>query len=86
MNNPRSAGCPVARSEPTPDWDPLDPANNGDPTSVHAQLREKCPVAWTDRFGGFYTLTRYADVTAAASDIARRSNPIPPSTPATAKC
>lgn len=53
---------------PTQDWDPMDPANAGDPTEVHARLREKCPVAWSDRFGGFYALTRYEDVTKAALD------------------
>lgn len=52
----------------TPDWDPLAPENNGNPTCIHAELREKCPVAWTDAFGGFYTLTRYDDVAAAALD------------------
>jgi cytochrome P450/ferredoxin-NADP reductase len=71
-------------SQPPSDWNPLDPANNGDPTCIHAQLREKCPVAWTDQFGGFFTLTRYADVTAAALDVATFSsaqkNSIPPTT------
>jgi cytochrome P450/ferredoxin-NADP reductase len=57
-------------ASPTPDWVPLDPENNGDPTRINAQLREKCPVAWSDEFGGFYTLSRYADVTAAALDTA----------------
>ncbi len=55
-------------STPTQDWDPLDPDNHGDPTEIHAHLREKCPVAWSDRFGGFYALTRYEDVTKAALD------------------
>ena len=59
---------------PTPDWDPLDPAHHGDPTEIHAQLRDKCPVAWSDRFGGFYALTRYEDVTKAALDFATFSN------------
>lgn len=55
-------------AKPKPDWDPTDPANNANPTRAHHQLREKCPVAWTDKFGGFYTLTRYADIVAAARD------------------
>jgi cytochrome P450 len=50
------------------DWDPLDPAHHGDPTEVHARLRKECPVAWSDRFGGFFALTRYEDVTKAALD------------------
>jgi cytochrome P450/ferredoxin-NADP reductase len=61
-------------STPTPDWDPLDPAHHGDPTRIHAHLREKCPVAWSDRFGGFYALTRYEDVTKAALDFETFSN------------
>lgn len=64
-----------------PDWDPLDPINHGDPTAVHARLREKCPVAWSDRFGGFYALTRYEDVTRVALDVATftsaQKTPIP---------
>jgi cytochrome P450/ferredoxin-NADP reductase len=54
---------------PMADWDPLDPAHHGDPTDIHAHLREKCPVAWSDRFGGFYALTRYEDVTKALLDV-----------------
>ncbi len=59
---------------PTPDWDPLDPAHSGDPTELHAHLRDKCPVAWSDRFGGFFALTRYKDVTRAALDHETFSN------------
>lgn len=50
------------------DWDPLAPENRGDPTEVHSHLRKNCPVAWSDRFGGFFALTRYEDVTKAALD------------------
>jgi cytochrome P450/ferredoxin-NADP reductase len=55
---------------PAADWDPLDPAHHGDPTQIHAHLREQCPVAWSERFGGFYALTRYDDVVAASLDVA----------------
>ncbi|MBB5422542.1 cytochrome P450/ferredoxin-NADP reductase [Paraburkholderia sp. JPY158] len=69
---------------PSPDWDPLDPAHHGDPTEIHAQLREKCPVAWSERFGGFYALTRYEDVTRAAQDYetftSAQKTPIPEAT------
>ena len=71
-------------SKPEPDWDPLDPAHHGDPTDIHAHLREKCPVAWSDRFGGFYALTRYEDVTKAALDhetfTSAQKTPIPDAT------
>lgn len=65
------------------DWEPLDPANNGDPTAIHAKLRSKCPVAWTNEFGGFYALTRHEDVVEAALDhetyISSEKSSIPPS-------
>jgi cytochrome P450 len=51
-----------------PDWDPLDPSVERDPTDEHARLRRECPVAHTDRFGGFWTLTRHEDIVAAAKD------------------
>ncbi len=43
---------------------------------ILAELRERCPVAHTDRFFGAYLVTRYADVVAAAADTARFSNRI----------
>ncbi|MGV7217423.1 cytochrome P450/oxidoreductase [Bradyrhizobium sp. UFLA05-112] len=71
-------------SKPIPDWDPLDPAHHGDPTEIHAHLREKCPVAWSERFGGFYALTRYEDITKAALDYrtftSAQKTPIPEAT------
>ena len=36
------------------------------PYDVWARLRNECPVARTDRHGGFFVLSRYADVFAAA--------------------
>ncbi|MEV0688134.1 cytochrome P450 [Nocardia sp. NPDC050378] len=32
------------------------------------RLRAQCPVAWSDRYSGYWTLTRFEDVTAAARD------------------
>jgi len=32
----------------------------------YQRLREECPVAWADEYGGFWSLTRYADVREAA--------------------
>jgi cytochrome P450 len=54
-------------SNPAQDWDPLAPENHADPM-IYAHLRDECPVAWSDRFGGFYALTRFEDVTQAALD------------------
>lgn len=50
------------------DWDPLDPETFRDPHATYADLRERCPVAHTDRWGGFWALTRYEDIVAVASD------------------
>jgi cytochrome P450 len=47
---------------PEPDWDPLAPPALDDPVPAMAELRERCPVAWTDRAGGFWAVTRYEDI------------------------
>ncbi len=53
---------------PVSDWDPLNPVHETDPTSEHSRLRHRYPVAFTSRFGGFYTLSRYEDILSAAAD------------------
>jgi cytochrome P450 len=50
------------------DWDPLEPAALADPHAAYARLREQCPVARSDRWGGFWTLTRYRDIVRVAGD------------------
>ncbi|SOD98331.1 cytochrome P450 [Blastococcus haudaquaticus] len=55
-------------ARPQPDWDPIGPGVERDPTEEHARLRRECPVPYADRFGGFWTLTRHEDVVAAARD------------------
>ncbi|MDG2114107.1 MAG: cytochrome P450, partial [Actinomycetota bacterium] len=34
----------------------------------YAEMHSGCPVSWSDRYGGFWTLTRYADVRGAEHD------------------
>lgn len=67
------------------DWDPLAPGVERDPTEEHARLRQECPVAHSDRWGGFWTLFRYEDVVAAAKDtttfISSQKATLPDSTP-----
>lgn len=49
----------------------FDPGESDDPVEVHAlyrRLRAECPVAHSSAYGGFWALTRYADVRAAALD------------------
>lgn len=46
-----------------------DPANTpADSYAKYAEWRQRCPVAHSDAYGGFYLLNRYADVRAAAKD------------------
>lgn len=56
------------------DWDHLDPAWVGNPYPIWRELRERCPVARTDRYGGVYFPTRYADIRAVAYDPDRFSS------------
>ena len=44
------------------DYDPLAPETFETPHRVFAELRATCPVAHSDAFGGFWMLTRHADV------------------------
>jgi cytochrome P450 len=53
---------------PPSDWDPVSPETMADPHAVHRELRARCPVPHSQRWGGFYTLTRYADVVEASRD------------------
>ncbi|WP_235940947.1 cytochrome P450 [Paramicrobacterium fandaimingii] len=53
--------------------DDFDLTADDNPVAAHAmyaQLREECPVAYSSAYGGFYALTRYDDVKAAAMDPA----------------
>lgn len=50
------------------DYDPLSSDDPQDVRDVFDDLRGRCPVAHSSAYGGFWTLTRYADVVAAASD------------------
>ncbi|MFZ1103992.1 MAG: cytochrome P450 [Hyphomicrobiaceae bacterium] len=50
------------------DWDHLDPRWVDDPYPIWGQLRQACPIAHTERFGGVYLPTRYQDVRDIAYD------------------
>jgi cytochrome P450 len=56
------------------DYDVFDPGYVADPFSVWDQLRDECPIAHTERWGGSWLPTRYADVTAIAHDAERFSS------------
>lgn len=55
------------------DYDHLEVAALEDPVSVLKDLRSQCPVGHSDKFGGFYVFTRYADCVAAARSPALSS-------------
>ena len=76
--------------EPVRDWatdyDVMDPGYVENPYPIWDQLRGTCPVAHTERWGGSWLPTTYADVTAIAHDIEHFSSrgvavippPVPP--------
>jgi cytochrome P450 len=67
---------PGARNEiitgPVSDWatdfSHLEPEWSADPYSIQDDLRQRCPIAHTGRFGGGWLPTRYEDVAAIAYD------------------
>jgi cytochrome P450 len=44
------------------DYDHYDPAFALDPHDTYARLREQCPVAYSENYGGYYVLTKFADI------------------------
>ena len=64
-------GAPI--TAPVLDWatdfDIFDPQYVEDPYGIWDALRETCPMAHTDRWGGSWLPTRYADVYAIAHDV-----------------
>jgi cytochrome P450 len=50
------------------DFDPLGSDEPADVYQLYRDLRERCPVAHTDAYGGFWTLTKHADIKRAATD------------------
>lgn len=44
------------------EFDPLDPMAETDPHAAYADLRQRCPVARSDRWNGFWALFTYEDI------------------------
>jgi cytochrome P450 len=63
---------------PVSDWSTdfshLEPEWAADPYAIQDDLRQRCPIAHTERFGGGWLPTRYDDVTAIAYDTERFSS------------
>ena len=51
------------------DYDIFDHQYITDPFGIWDELRQTCPMAHTDRWGGSWLPTRYADVYAIAHDV-----------------
>jgi hypothetical protein len=56
------------------DFSHLDRTWSADPYPIQDDLRERCPIAHTERFGGAWLPTRYEDVAAIAYDTDRFSS------------
>lgn len=71
----------------TTDFDPFDPEFTADPYPMWEELRERCPVAHSDRYNGMTVLSKHDDITEAAHDTETFSsgrivlNDIPPDKP-----
>ena len=61
-------------SEWATDFSHADPAWAADPFPIQDDLRQRCPVAHTERFGGAWLPTRYDDVASIAYDTERFSS------------
>jgi cytochrome P450 len=61
-------------SDWTSDFSHLEPEWAADPYRIQDDLRQRCPIAHTDRFGGGWLPTRYEDVAAVAYDTERFSS------------
>jgi cytochrome P450 len=60
--------------EHTPDWDPGALTSVPDRMQQLSEMRSRCPVAYTARGAGYWTLLKHADVLAAALDTQTFSN------------
>jgi cytochrome P450 len=62
-------------TDPVSDWatdfSHVDPEWAADPYPIQDDLRQRCPIAHTERFGGAWLPTRYEDVAAIAYDTER---------------
>lgn len=68
-------GCPV--HDWATDYDVMDPGYIRDPAPVWRELRDRCPIAHTTRWGGSWLPTRYEDVREMARATPTLSNRAP---------
>jgi hypothetical protein len=67
--------CPV--HDVTTDYDMFDPDYLRDPFSAWAEMRDGCPIAHTDRYGGSWLPTKYDDLQALAKMVPELSSKSP---------
>jgi len=71
----------VSDNDPTQDFDPLAPETFDSPYELYSDLRERCPVAHSNAWGGFWALLKYRDVRNALGDpatfITSKQNVVP---------
>ncbi|MGY9055713.1 MAG: hypothetical protein ACKVGZ_08950, partial [Alphaproteobacteria bacterium] len=60
-------GCPV--SDWATDYDVMDDGYTRDPSPIWSDLRERCPMAHTTRWGGSWMPTKYKDIQALANMV-----------------
>jgi len=68
-------------SDWTTDFDIFDREYTKDPGPIWKDLRERCPMAHSDRFGGMWMATRYEDVQALVRKVPELSNRQPSLSP-----
>src|ERR1041384_4571858 len=61
-------------ARPTVEFDHHAPEFIDDPVRPYAEVRGKCPVAWTESHGGHWVTTRYEDIARIARDDATFSS------------
>ena len=59
------------------DFDHHDPRFIENPSPVYEELRDRCPVLHSPRYGGFWLVTRYEDVRRAAKDWRTFTSSVP---------
>jgi hypothetical protein len=60
--------CPIDAQKWLEHFDHLDPAFENNPLPVLRELQDRCPVARSDRYDGFWVVTRYEDVDSVIHD------------------
>lgn len=64
-------------AKPCEGFDHHDAAFVADPYPVYRQLREQCPVVHAEGYGGYWVLSRHADVMAALRDWRTFTSAVP---------